>query len=498
MNLTKHGLLSIISEQLKNVESDIDEMARLPKYEFYEINPPIVIDKNELIRGDNGGTVVDPISTFNPGSNENEEDVIYGVKGFGILNHNFIRFKNNSKIDPKSGERKWPGKDECVYLNPNGQYEYYPTVPPRNAKFGTPWTKEGKVSKDPEELAKRYVIYPPLKAFSNDPEVINKLESCVIPIPLIHGEFTERLGNKIQTQSFGGKNGIISFRFEPRVEYKTIHDVLNKIIDNRMAAATGEQLRKQQTSKTPRVFDVVKGQWSHSQSIENKDSFKHHGEYTKILRLFKKNIRRGEADTNVVSVFKVEGIPREDGYLLRVTYFPVLNYRSGENSSPSSKGNLIPNIVEQKIAPFPEGYDQRSIVINKETVEYFKQLFNDVITQLKSKVLTIDADEVTGKILQLLQTYDEENEIVQREPMREIVKRKIALTESQLHRVMDKLNEEEYDDMINSGKDTQREISMSHDDAMRLINFGQDWCKGKENHPDCQEIEELRDKLKLY
>ena len=78
------------------------------------------------------------------------------------------------------------------------------------------------------------------------------------------------------------------------------------------------------------------------------------------------------------------------------------------------------------------------------------------------------------------------------------MKRKITLTESQLKRVVEKLNEEEFDDIIKSGEETQREISMSHDDAMRLINFGQDWCKGKDNHPDCREIESLRDKLKLY
>jgi hypothetical protein len=75
----------------------------------------------------------------------------------------------------------------------------------------------------------------------------------------------------------------------------------------------------------------------------------------------------------------------------------------------------------------------------------------------------------------------------------------IVITENQLKKVVDVVKEQKFDDAITKyQKEQNRQISMSQDDAMLLLNLGQSWCEGKSDHPDCEEIHRLRSKLNLF
>ena len=77
--------------------------------------------------------------------------------------------------------------------------------------------------------------------------------------------------------------------------------------------------------------------------------------------------------------------------------------------------------------------------------------------------------------------------------------KKIKLTETQLKKVVNIISESSFDEMITKYNDTkQREVGMSQDDASMLINIATNWCQGKDNLPDCQEIQKIKSKLNLY
>jgi hypothetical protein len=77
--------------------------------------------------------------------------------------------------------------------------------------------------------------------------------------------------------------------------------------------------------------------------------------------------------------------------------------------------------------------------------------------------------------------------------------KKIKLTESQLKKVVNVISESSFDDMITKYNDTkQNEVSMSHDDASMLVNIATNWCQGKDNLPDCRDIQTIKSKLNLY
>jgi hypothetical protein len=76
---------------------------------------------------------------------------------------------------------------------------------------------------------------------------------------------------------------------------------------------------------------------------------------------------------------------------------------------------------------------------------------------------------------------------------------KIKLTETQLKKVVNIIKEENFDDMISKYNEMRNsEVSMSHDDARMLANIASNWCRGKDNLPDCKEVDNLISKHQLF
>lgn len=76
---------------------------------------------------------------------------------------------------------------------------------------------------------------------------------------------------------------------------------------------------------------------------------------------------------------------------------------------------------------------------------------------------------------------------------------KIVLTETQLKKVVSVIKEQQFDDMITKYNDSKKqEVGMSHSDAEMLVNLALNWCQGKDNVPDCREVEQIKSKLNLY
>jgi hypothetical protein len=77
--------------------------------------------------------------------------------------------------------------------------------------------------------------------------------------------------------------------------------------------------------------------------------------------------------------------------------------------------------------------------------------------------------------------------------------KKIMITEEQLKKVVSVVKEAKFDDALeNYKKELNKQVSMSQDEAKLLITLGLNWCEGKDDHPDCDEVLRVRSKLHLY
>jgi hypothetical protein len=77
--------------------------------------------------------------------------------------------------------------------------------------------------------------------------------------------------------------------------------------------------------------------------------------------------------------------------------------------------------------------------------------------------------------------------------------KKIILTEEQLKTILNVVEEQQFDEFYKKyQKDKSEGVTMPVDDARLLIVLGMNWCQGKENHPDCEEVMKIRSKFNLY
>ncbi len=77
--------------------------------------------------------------------------------------------------------------------------------------------------------------------------------------------------------------------------------------------------------------------------------------------------------------------------------------------------------------------------------------------------------------------------------------KKLILTENQYQTLLNIVKEQKYDDIITKYQKEQNEgVNVPISELKLLINLGVNWCQGKDNHPDCDEIFKIRSKYNLY
>jgi len=76
--------------------------------------------------------------------------------------------------------------------------------------------------------------------------------------------------------------------------------------------------------------------------------------------------------------------------------------------------------------------------------------------------------------------------------------KKIKLTENQLKKVVNVISEENYDQALTTHqREKAREVFMSTEDAKLLGTMATNWCEGRVNHPDCEELSTIISRLKI-
>jgi len=77
--------------------------------------------------------------------------------------------------------------------------------------------------------------------------------------------------------------------------------------------------------------------------------------------------------------------------------------------------------------------------------------------------------------------------------------KKIRLTEGQLKKVVNVVSEQQFDEVITKYEREKRQgIELPLDEVKLLLNLSMNWCRDKDDHPDCEEVLKIRSKLSLY
>lgn len=411
------------------VDMDMSEMANI-RYSEETLPDYMYIPVSEL--SPKSVNVPDKIVCLDPATNEMVEGVIIGNKVRTwpeAPELKFLAFVNYGKslgIDRKDYTTQYVLIPENIFR----QHK------PRTKDFGMMYTKkdletspEGETEEEKkkrlkliksnnEGYVKRHVIYPSINHFFSQPKILNRLDISLIPEIWATSMRTERTTNREKRFKWGDNGRSLNIEFYSVKDINDIDSVLDDIFNTRMDLEDGVENRERKMSKTkPREYSNYiyrrGGKWNAIQRIYNADEFKKAGEYTKVLKLLKKNIQKGEKGVNTMSRLVIEGDVVDDRfYELRAKFTVELNYRTISGDEPQSAGELIDPIYVSVRKELPE----EAITDGDFTVKKYKGFFgtngqDGIFTELFKKMgdemmSKINPDEVLNKITELATPAD--------------------------------------------------------------------------------------------
>lgn len=413
----------------KNGQEEVGEMAYTDREQRMEkvetLDEPIRIPAQNLING--GNKPIPKIVSKDPVTGEFVEDVVVA----NVL----ITLPNGGQIV------KFHNYGEKVGLDRKDMGTHYVKVPenihfpnwPRSKKYGTeykrsdkakilpgddPKTIEKKVKRQESEneaYAKRYVIFPAINKVFTTPEILNRLDMCLVPEVRAGILRTERTTNEEKRMIFGGNRPTINAEFHSVMDRATLDESINYIFDVRAAVEDRTQRERILSTFKPREYGGYRypgGYWDAMQRIYNEADFEAAGKYTPILKLFKKNIQEGQKGMNIISKLLIEGDRVENEYVLRAKFWTILNYRTSEEGGPLKSRSFTPDIFAEVRKPIPEDVDPEDLTLRNNKDFFGKPaspdnpdsgIFSELMDQIGRKILeTLDPDDSIDKITQLV------------------------------------------------------------------------------------------------
>ena len=520
-------------------EQEVSEMARASNDVVRQLDTPVRIPVDKLTKKSRNPKPLPKIASKDPESGEVVENMVIATKklikpsGLEIL-----QFENYG--EPRS--ERVPYTIRFIVA----ETREYCEANPRNADAGTSWTGS-KISNIPddetqdqegERYQKEYVqgeanaknncYFKGVNKLFERVDVINKLDSSLIPEPWASSKTTEQRTNVEQHFSFGANTPKVMVEFRTVRDSDNAEEAIDSILNTRLAIEDRmeDEHNNNENETTRKKPDYVRrgfaghiytkgGEWYSHQRIGGEEKFKEEGEYTPIYHLFKKSIQAGQRGLNVETRLKIygdlEGVfqgavkgattrhidTTNDRYRMVIIMESFINFRSASGQVGQKIGNIYEPIRVSISALIPEGTDPKDLTFTKNPDFFYNKngdgVFQRVLDELGKQILDqINPDEVLNKILELLEN-EAANQVVA-----EGKKRKMKITEAQLARVLNVIEEQKFDDAITKFQQNKgNELTMSYDDVTMLVSLAQNWCKGKE-HPQCDEVESLRSKLNLY
>jgi hypothetical protein len=441
-------------------ESEMAEMANVRDAfkNIQRLAEPLYIPVNQV--SEFHGDFPNPVRCLDPRTNQIVENVIIGDLILPLPNgQEMLAFQNYAPgIDPNAdkttmdqrsnlGTHNRPKKQHFLVLPENAFYHFEPRNKRYNSEYiprdltiepegETPEEKEARLiqlAQDNENYAKRYIIFPAVNELMSRKEILDRLDVSLIPETWANMFRTERTTNVETRLKFGGNGTDIQAEFYAvrdfddvettdeqgnKVVISGIENAMNDIIKTRMDIEDGIENRERKMSQTkPREYAnyiyTRGGNWEAMQRIYDESQFKAQGEYTKKLKLLRKNILKGKKGANIFSKLTIHGELEGNTYVLQAKFQAELFYRTVGIQTASKGGQIIEPIrAEVRKNVTDEQIQQQSFTI-KRNRNFFgtgkakttgpPEIFTGLMDKLGEKMLNeINPDEVLTKISQLL------------------------------------------------------------------------------------------------
>ena len=397
-------------------ETEMGEMANIKKIPR-KLGEPLRINVNELNQSQSSH--LPKIVSMDPDSDQLVENVIIGDEVIDMPNGvevlKFYNYGEGEKLDRSNRVAAY------VVLPENIFYKH----PPRNVKMGTHYvpknltlTPEGesdknrearlaKIKAENEGYAKKYVIFPVINKFFSARQILDRLDTSLIPETWASTLRTERVTNKELRMLFGGNGSNIEFEIYAVRDIDNIEAALDEVLKTRMDIEDGVENRERKRSETkPREYAnyiyTRGGNWVLIQRIFDKNAFKNAGEYTKILKLLKQNIQKGEKGFNVFSKLSIKGATNgPEEYLAEATFTATVNYRTVE--APVEGGQIINPIRVPISKEIPEEVSNGGDFSARTQPGFYRELLQELLVKLGQEMIAkINPDEVLNKITDFL------------------------------------------------------------------------------------------------
>jgi len=421
-------------------QSEVAEMANVT-YTSRKLDQPLRIPVADLSRESRN---VPKVISKDPETGEMVEGVIIGdeIRTYPQApEFEFLAFVNYAV--PQGPIDKKQYMTHLVYIPENTYYKL--SQIPRTKKFGTEYTgsplytapegetKKGreerleKLSRQKEGYSKRYVLHNALNKFFSRRDILDRLDTSLIPEIWGSPLRTERVTNEEQKMKFGGNGWAINAEYYSVKDITNVEEAIDEIMRVRMDLEGGVTNRERRRSETkPREYsDYIYrhgGRWQAIQRIFDENRFKSEGEYTRILKLLKKNIQKGEKAFNTFSKLIIEG-DKTDGdiYRMRAKFTVQLNVRPEKVNERGQEVSDIGKTVDDIIRPIfssididiPDEYLDDPEFNARKYPEFFFMAIARLLSELGGKILTeINPDEVLGKIIELVTPEGIENPVM--------------------------------------------------------------------------------------
>lgn len=400
-------------------QEEMGEMANTEREKRMEnveiLNEPIRIPVESLMNG--GSKPIPKIVSKDPDTGEFVEDVVIANMVITLpMGGQMVKFHN------------W---GEKVGLDRKDMGTHYVKIPenihfpnfPRSKKYGTEYVKSDKgvakpdespeerearlkyITTQDEKYSKFYVIFPAVNKLFTTPDVLNRLDMCLVPEVRAGDKRTERTTNVEKRMTFGGTRPTINAEFHSVMDKQTIDTAIDYIFDVRAAVEDRDERERIISTFKPREYGGYRypgGYWDAIQRIYDEAAFKQAGEYTPILKLLKKNIQKGQQGMNIISRLYIEGDIVDNEYVLRCKFSTILNYRTGDRETPVSAGKYTPDIFAETRKPVPEDVNPSDLTIRKNK-DFFDDMFSQLMNDLGRNILTIlDPDDAIDKLSKIL------------------------------------------------------------------------------------------------
>ena len=405
----------------------------------------------------------------------------------------------------------------------------------RGKKIGkTEYALSGKRTVEDELRYAKSRVSQSINYVFKNPTVIQTLNEKFIAEPIGDFRHTEMTSNVIRYMKWGIKSPEISVQYNSVIGEEQLQKVLEKLknslqeegynidfisgdnqdlmldifgedkVDNKDETSdeyTNLLMKKNNATYQRRAYAgyiYVNGKWEHKQRVGSVDLFNKYRGLTPIKKLKPKDIQEGKLQVSSMSNLYINGNIRGDQYIVNIKFDTDFAFRPKNKSLGVSYGSIVDPIELRISREIPAELNKDDIRLDESVNEAGVKFLtgpNGVITEalrlLYQDLETKSTNQIVEKITNILTTEDTDNNITR---LDENKKPKIKLTESQLIRLRKNLILENLSDIEPS---VNNNVNVSNRDLAILLNMGRDWCRNKQNNPDCIELMKLREKLNI-